>query len=107
MEDASDTIIAKAKSLTTRPDLARGIGSAIDAVLADSAIKASDVAMVSMSTTLATNALVEGKGGRVGLVFIGFNEDELNRAGLSDALGDDPVIFVDGGHVHSVQRRPH
>jgi len=101
LDDASDTIIAKAKSLTTRPDLARGIGSAIDAVLADSAIKASDVAMVSMSTTLATNALVEGKGGRVGLVFIGFNEDELNRAGLSDALGDDPVIFVDGGHVHS------
>ena len=54
-----------------------------------------------MSTTLATNALVEGQGGRVALVMIGFSETDLARDGLRTALGTDPVIFCPGGHdVH-------
>ncbi|MDA9207788.1 hydantoinase/oxoprolinase family protein [Octadecabacter sp.] len=101
LDDASDKVIATAKSLTTRPDLAVGIGAAVDAVLTECSISVADIAMVSLSTTLATNALVEGQGGRVGLVFIGFDEAELTRADLSEALGDDPVIFVSGGHGHS------
>jgi hypothetical protein len=40
-----------------------------------------DVAMVSLSTTLATNALVEGQGGRVALVFIGFDAGDLGARG--------------------------
>lgn len=101
LDDVTDTVIAKAKSLTTRPDLAGGIGSAIGAVLSESSIAASEIAMVSLSTTLATNALVEGQGGRVGLVLIGFGDGELEKAGLSDALRDDPIILIDGGHGHS------
>ena len=59
------------------------------------------IGLVSLSTTLATNALVEGQGGRVALVMIGFGEDDLTRDGLAEALGGDPVIFVPGGHnVH-------
>ena len=61
-------VIASAKSLTTRSDLAEGIGKAVAAVLAASRIKPEEIAMASLSTTLATNALVEGQGGRVGLV---------------------------------------
>ena len=57
--------------------------------------------MVSLSTTLATNALVEGQGGRVVLVFIGFEEAELARAGLTEALKGDPVILLPGGHTHA------
>ncbi len=54
-----------------------------------------------MSTTLATNALVEGQGGRVALVMIGFTEADLARDGLKTALGTDPVVFCPGGHdVH-------
>jgi N-methylhydantoinase A/oxoprolinase/acetone carboxylase beta subunit len=56
---------------------------------------------VSLSTTLATNALVEGQGGRVALVFIGFEAAELARAGLEEALKGDPVILLAGGHTHS------
>jgi N-methylhydantoinase A/oxoprolinase/acetone carboxylase beta subunit len=94
-------IVAKAKSLTTRHDLAEGIAGAVDAVLAEAAIKPGVIKLVSMSTTLATNALVEGQGGRVALVMIGFGEDDLARNGLSAALGSDPVIFCQGGHdVH-------
>lgn len=101
LDDETDTIIAKAKALTTRPDLSIGIGAAMDAVLRESGVVPSSVAMVSLSTTLATNALVEGHGGRVALVFIGFEEEELGKADLADALGDDPVIYVAGGHMHS------
>ena len=69
--------MAKAKSLTTRHDLAEGIAGAVDAVLSEAAIEPGAIKLVSMSTTLATNALVEGQGGRVALVMIGFAEADL------------------------------
>ena len=94
-------VLAKAKALTTRHDLAVGIAGAVDAVLERSAAAASQIGLVSLSTTLATNALVEGQGGRAALIMIGFGPDDLARGGLSEALGNDPVIFLPGGHdVH-------
>ena len=94
-------IVAKAKALTTRHDLAVGISGAVEAVLASSGAPVSAISLVSLSTTLATNALVEGQGGRAGLVMIGFGPEDLKRDGLADALGSDPVIFLPGGHnVH-------
>ena len=101
LDEASDRVIASAKALTTRHDLSLGIGQAIDAALAAAGCKASEVALVSLSTTLATNALVEGQGGRVALVFIGFEAGDLARGGLAEALGGDPVIAVAGGHSHA------
>ena len=98
-------IVAKAKSLTTRHDLAQGIAGAVDAVLGQAAISPAAIKLVSMSTTLATNALIEGQGGRVAMVMIGFAEDDLARSGLSKALGSDPVFFCPGGHdVHGDPR---
>lgn len=101
VDDESDVVIAKAKALTSRPDLSQGIGEAIGAVLAQSGISSDRIEMVSLSTTLATNALVEGQGGRIALIFIGFDEAEFGRAGLAEAVGNDPVIRVAGGHSHS------
>lgn len=101
LDEATDTILASAKALTSRPDLAVGVGAAIDAALSDAGINPADVAMVSLSTTLATNALVEGQGGRIALVFIGFNPAELGRGGLTDALRGDPVISLAGGHSYA------
>jgi N-methylhydantoinase A/oxoprolinase/acetone carboxylase beta subunit/tetratricopeptide (TPR) repeat protein len=91
-------VIAKAKALTTREDLSLGIGAVVERVLSHEAAKAGEIALVSVSTTLATNALVEGQGGRVGLVFIGFTEADVGRAGLREALAGDPVIQIAGGH---------
>lgn len=97
----TDGVVAKAKSLTTRHDLAIGIGGAVSNVLEKSRAPTGAVALVSLSTTLATNALVEGQGGRAALVMIGFGPNDLKRDGLADALGRDPVVFVAGGHnVH-------
>ncbi len=90
------TVLASAKSLTTREDLGLGISRALQKVL-DGA-QASAIDFVSLSTTLATNAIVEGQGGRVALVLIGFEPEALNRAGLGEAMQGQPVIFVDGGH---------
>ena len=101
VDEAADLVIGKAKSLTTRADLALGIGRAVDAALAGAGVAAKDVALVSLSTTLATNALVEGQGGRVALIVIGFDADDLERGGLVEALKGDPVIRIAGGHTHA------
>ena len=101
LDEGEARVLASAKSLTTRPDLALGVGRAMDAVMAQAGVKPADVALVSLSTTLATNALVEGQGGRVALVFIGFDPAELTRAGLTEALRGDPVIALAGGHNHA------
>jgi N-methylhydantoinase A/oxoprolinase/acetone carboxylase beta subunit len=98
IHDEARGVIAKAKALTTRHDLAVGLGEAMDKVLAESGASRSDIGLVSISTTLATNALVEGQGGRIGLVMIGFSQSDLDRAGLRDALRGDPVVFIAGGH---------
>lgn len=94
-------VIASAKALTTREDLAIGIGGAVRAVLEAAEIPASDISMASLSTTLATNALVEGQGGRVALIYIGFRERDLATQGLSDALKGDPYLVCAGGHDHA------
>src|SRR5690606_13936075 len=92
------TVVAKAKALTTRHDLAVGISGAVDRVLAEAGVDPAAIKLASMSTTLATNALVEGQGGRVALVMIGFSEADLARDGLKAALGSDPLVLCPGGH---------
>jgi N-methylhydantoinase A/oxoprolinase/acetone carboxylase beta subunit len=102
---AEDRVIASAKALTTKHDLAIGIGGAVAAVLSDAGIEGPAVSLTSISTTLATNALVEGQGRRVGLVFIGFDEADLGRAGLDEALGGDPVLVTPGGYKATGEER--
>ncbi len=101
LDEAADMVVASAKALTSRPDLAVGVGAAIDAAIAKAGVDTADIAMVSLSTTLATNALVEGQGGRIALIAIGFDDADLGRAGLTEALRGDPVIRLAGGHNHA------
>ena len=58
-------LVSKAKALTTKQDLRIGILNSLAAL--DNSLF-SDVKLVSLSTTLATNSVVEGKGSRVGLI---------------------------------------
>ncbi|SEK75383.1 N-methylhydantoinase A/oxoprolinase/acetone carboxylase, beta subunit [Roseovarius nanhaiticus] len=94
-------VIASAKALTTRHDLAIGIGAAVQNVLSQSGTAPGDIALASLSTTLATNALVEGQGGRAGLIYIGFREQDLEGHGLRAALAGDPALILSGGHNHA------
>jgi len=93
--DPAKGVLAAAKSLTTKHDLSLGLKGAIEGVL-DRADE--DVAMVGLSTTLATNAIVEGHASPICLLLAGYEPTALDRAGLRQALGSDPVIFIAGGH---------
>ena len=59
------------------------------------------ISLVSLSTTLATNALVEGQGDRVALVMIGFQDSDLEKHSIFDALKGDPFLVIEGGHNYA------
>ncbi len=102
------TVVRAAKALTTKLDLSIGIGNAIRAILQpqdDDPVPAPSVRLVSISTTLATNAVVESHGQPVCLVMIGETEAALDRGGLRQALGGDPAVFVAGGHTSGGDER--
>jgi N-methylhydantoinase A/oxoprolinase/acetone carboxylase beta subunit len=89
-------VAAAAKALTTKHDLAIGLRGAMEAVLRQ--LPVDDIGFVSLSTTLATNAIVEGQGSPICLLLLGYEPSALDRAGLRRALGHDPVCFIAGGH---------
>lgn len=72
-------VLASAKSLTTKHDLAVGIENSLDK-LPDELLKKAEI--IALSTTLATNACVEGKGGKAKLVLFGGDEEFVMRAGM-------------------------
>lgn len=96
LDQSSRQVVAKAKSLTTRHDLVEGIAGSIQQVLQGK--NPADVSMVCLSTTLATNSIVEGHGARAALFLVGYRESQLKLANLSDAARDLPVIMLQGGH---------
>lgn len=77
-------VLAKAKSLTTKENLARGIVGAMDGIPWEILVQAEHVAL---STTLATNACVEGKGGRAKLIIIGTTDEILHRVDAERVFG--------------------
>ena len=96
-------VISSAKAITTKGDLAVGVRQAITQALNDSpqAIDRRRVDMVSVSTTLATNAVVEGHGGSVGVILIGFDDAMVEKTGIKHAFPGVAVALVAGGHDHS------
>ena len=77
-------VLAKAKALTTKEDLARGIIAAMDGLPREILVLAEHVAL---STTLATNACVEGKGGRAKLIIVGSTDEILHRVEAERVFG--------------------
>lgn len=61
-------VLNKSKAFTTKKNLAAGIMNSINLL---AGLEKTPIDMVCLSTTLATNAIVEGQGGRVGLILIG------------------------------------
>ncbi|MBM4163037.1 MAG: DUF1638 domain-containing protein [Lentisphaerae bacterium] len=81
-------VVAKAKAPTTHWDYAIGIGGALD-LLPPEVLR--QVREVAVSTTLATNAIVEGRGQRVGLLLMPpAGDDGLER------ISHRPVRVVPG-----------
>jgi N-methylhydantoinase A/oxoprolinase/acetone carboxylase beta subunit len=92
-------VIASAKALTTPWNLAVGIGEAIRAVLGELPSDAGrrEVSLVSVSTTLATNAVVENRFSPVCALLIGFDDAMTERSGIG-RRGTGAVVRVRGGH---------
>ena len=74
----SKAILGTAKSLTTKNDLSIGILGALDGLPAELTHHAE---VISLSTTLATNACVEEKGGRAKLIFFGGDAKVVDELG--------------------------
>lgn len=96
--DEDNGVLASAKSITTKSNLASGLGKALAGLPADTV---RDAALVSVSTTLATNALVEAHANPAALIMAGQDERALGRAGLGQLVADGPVAFIGGGHKSS------
>jgi N-methylhydantoinase A/oxoprolinase/acetone carboxylase beta subunit len=79
----SHTILGTAKSLTTKEDLTLGILGAVDQ-LPGGILKQAEI--VSLSTTLITNACVENKTGRAKLIFFGGDERVIEKYGAEYGL---------------------
>jgi N-methylhydantoinase A/oxoprolinase/acetone carboxylase beta subunit len=65
-------VLVKAKSPTTYHDLSIGILGAIDNAVIKNNIDPADIKLIGLSTTLATNSILQGRGGEVGLIGIGW-----------------------------------
>ncbi|WNY25602.1 hydantoinase/oxoprolinase family protein [Methanolapillus millepedarum] len=99
MDLSTGVVIEKSKALTTYPDLIAGISNAIDGL---NPKNLKEIKFTSVSTTLATNTTLEGKGYPTGLILIGYAvegdlpvEDILEIRGGHDTEGnalDDPAL---------------
>jgi len=105
---SSGEVLAGAKALTTRHDLAVGIAGAISSVFAPSAHKAEATSVeqltraaidyVSLSTTFATNAIAEGQGSPICLMLIGYDRGLMEQYSFQHQLVTDDVMYLPGGH---------
>jgi N-methylhydantoinase A/oxoprolinase/acetone carboxylase beta subunit len=95
------SVLAGAKSLTTRHNLAEGVAGALTALFETPAaadFSPRDIGLASISTTLATNALAEGHSSVVTLFLIGYDEGLMKQYGFAGRLSTDDVVYVRGGH---------
>jgi len=79
LDDARGVVIRTAKALTTRYDLSVGIKNAVELVLP---IRVPQIKLISLSSTLATNAIVEGKGSSICLLLIGYDHSVIADRGF-------------------------
>ncbi|WP_169312641.1 hydantoinase/oxoprolinase family protein [Leadbettera azotonutricia] len=92
-----ERILGTAKALTTRQDLAIGILEALDKLPPD---RVKEAGLISLSTTLATNACVEDKGGRAKLIFLGGDKDVIGEFGSQYGLPPSDEIYIQESFTH-------
>ena len=100
-------VVASAKALTTRGDLSIGVTEAFGQILSQvgDGFNRDEISLVSLSTTLATNALVEGRGSSIAAFLIGFKDAMVDRTGIAGAIPSARILRVAGGHTHDGEER--
>ena len=84
-------VVTCAKVPTTHHDLSQGISAVLEKIIEQSGISPGQIVSISVSTTLATNSVVEKKGARVALLVIGYVKHFK--------LPVTAVVYLKGGHT--------
>jgi len=104
LEYHSRRVLATHKSLTTKRDFSIGIEQVIENIHIQDP---SAVKMVSISTTLATNAIAEGKGKRVALLLIGYDPELIASFKLAERFSTPQYYYFAGGHdLYGAEKAP-
>jgi len=104
LEYETRRIVDTTKTLTTHHDLKICIQEALDALLPDDP---SAIRLVSISTTLATNAIAEGKGRPVGLFLLGYDPDLVASFQFERSFATTHFHYFEGGHnLHGEPQGP-
>ena len=98
-------VVSAAKSLTTKHDLSVGIEKAVAGAMPDPPPR---IDLVSLSSTLATNAIVEGQGNPACLLLVGYDPRIVDQLRSRRLIPDRNIVFVPGGHnVQGDEQSPH
>ncbi len=95
LEPLTRTVVKKAKVLTTHHDLRICIGNIIDALVSEPDLP---IRLVSLSTTLATNSIAEGKSRPVALFLLGYDPALVYKFEFDRQFGGRPLHFIEGRH---------
>ncbi len=95
MDYSSRRVISSAKTLTTHQELAAGVKKVLDGL---DIAKPSQVRLVGISSTLATNSIAESKGREVGLILIGYDRGLVESYSLADKFVTRHFEYFRGGH---------
>ncbi len=99
----TNEVLSKAKSLTTHHDLAIGLVQSVRKVFTDG-LSPEDVDLVGISTTLATNSILEGVGGEVGLILIGWEPLKAIDMGETVRANIQGGFDYNGRMVHAISK---
>ncbi|MGD9275263.1 MAG: hydantoinase/oxoprolinase N-terminal domain-containing protein, partial [Desulfobacterales bacterium] len=91
----SHRVLASHKSLTTKRDFSIGIEAVIQGIRIEDP---SAIQMVSVSTTLATNAIAEGKSKQVTLLLIGYDPELIASFKMQERFATPHYFYFAGGH---------
>ncbi len=95
LDAESGAVKAAHKALTTHDNLALGIEAALDGLPGDAWTQ---IRRAALSTTLATNAALEGLGSRVGCILIGYDSGVMRHYRLDRHIRASAVAHVGGRH---------
>ena len=99
-------ILGASKALTTKEDLSIGILEALDMLPAD---LVQTVKLISLSTTLATNACVEDRGGSAKLIFFGGDRKIIDKYGAEYGLPSAGEMYIQESYTKfsgAIEREP-
>ena len=104
LDPTSRKVIKTEKILTTHTDLSICISGILEKLVPDDP---ASIALVCLSTTLATNAIAEGKRKPVALLLLGYDPQLVYKFNFQNQFGTPHYFFIQGKHdLDGVEQTP-